>query len=296
MVNILRKFIFDSKWYSHITVEPSYALFYFIEHLCSFFHENLLLQKACRFNATQEPDLNTPCDDERQGIAYVAFTHSLLNLPNTPLMIVVATFVIAWSDKAGKRRKPIILLPLFGVIFEILFACLHSYFWKWPLIAAVLTRNISRTFSGSIILFHSASSLFISDITEEKNRMARIGVLALLPHFCIPLASLIAGSLLKTYGFLKCYLMCFGLSILSVILGVLLIKDISVPVKEPVKVCSLLNPIRMVKTIKVVFKKRPFPKRIILLSLVVAKISNNFAITGAYISHCNINCISTSIF
>ncbi|XP_065210766.1 lysosomal proton-coupled steroid conjugate and bile acid symporter SLC46A3-like [Planococcus citri] len=278
----MMKNYFNSQRFSSITVEPSYALFYFIEHCCSFFHENLLLQKACRNNATHEPDLTTACDDEPRGIAFVAYTHSILNLPNTPLMILVATFMIKWSDRAGKLRKPIILLPLIGIMVEVICASLHSYFWTWPIIAVVLTRNFAKTMSGGIILFHSSASLFVTDNSDEKSRMTRIGMLSLIPHFGIPLSSLVSGYLLRTFGFIYCYLMCLVLSIISFVLGVILIKDTPVPVTEPVKICNIMNPLQILGTVKVLFKKRAGRKRMILLLLIFAKMVVNFSITGEH--------------
>ncbi|KAL6953042.1 hypothetical protein U1Q18_051058, partial [Sarracenia purpurea var. burkii] len=236
--------------------------------------------KACRFNATQEPDLTTACDDEKRGIAYVAYTHSILNLPNTPLMILIATFMVKWSDKAGKRRKPIILMPLIGVMFEVIFASLHSYFWTWPIVFVVLTRNLCKTLSGGIILFHSSTALFVTDHSDEKSRMARMGVLSMIPHFGIPLSSLVAGYILRTYGFACSYLMCLVLSIISFVLGIILIEDQPVPITEPVKICNIMNPLGVLGTVKVLFKKRSGRKRMFLLLLIISKMAVNFSITG----------------
>lgn len=269
-------------WLSWIAVEPSYALYYFLEHSCSFFHENLLLQKACRLNATSEPDLTTPCDDEKRGIAFLSYTHSILNLPNTPIMILVATFMVKWSDKSGKRRKPIILLPLIGIMLEVIFASLHSYFWTWPIIAVVLTRNFFKSLSGGIILFHAASSLFITDNSAEQNRMTRMGILSMIPHFVIPLSSMISGYILRTFGFLYCYSMCMVLSVLSLVLGFILIDDQREPITEPVKICNIMNPLGMLSTVKVLFKKRTDRKRMILLLLILSKMVVNFSITGEH--------------
>lgn len=278
----MKKPLGSSSWLSCITVEPSYLLFYFVEHCCSFFHENLLLQKACRFNATEEPDLTTACDDEAKGIAYVAYTHSILNLPNTPIMILVAAFLVKWSDKAGKRRKPIILIPLIGVMMEVIFAALHSYFWTWPIMAVVLTRNFCKALSGGIILFHSSTSLFITDHSDESSRLSRMGVLSMIPHFGIPLSSLVSGYVLRMFGFVYAYLMCLVLSVASFLLGVILIEDKPVPVTEPIKICSIINPLGVLGTVKVLFKKRTGQKRLFLLLLILSKMVINFSITGEH--------------
>ena len=94
------------KFFNSVTVEPSIFFFVLAQEWLTEIDSNLFLQKACRFNHTTEPNLDTKCDDEKKGILFASEANSsyglAIGLSHTTLMI----FAAVWSDAAGRRRRP----------------------------------------------------------------------------------------------------------------------------------------------------------------------------------------------
>lgn len=265
-----------------MTIEPAYALYWFADYQSTFYHENIILQKACRINATHEPDLNTPCDDEKQGIAFVAFVNSWFHLIASIILTFLCAFFIKWSDHAGKQTKFILILPTIGLNLMIISCCLHSYFWTWHPIYSVLCYEICQLLTGGPILYYFAALLYISDISTQQNRTARLGVLATMQYMCLPVGNVFSGIVLKRFGFLRSCLLSFLFSSISLFLGVALIKDVSIKVQNKPPFWKSVNPFSIKSAIGIMFKERKHNKRFILNLLLITKLMVLFSRAGWY--------------
>lgn len=272
--------LWKHKWWSYITIEPSYALFWFAEYQCNFYQENIILQKACRINATHEPDLNTPCDDEKQGIAFVAFVNSWIHLITSILLTLLCAAFIKWSDRAGNQRKFILIWPTIGLNLMVLSSCLHTYFWSWHPLYYVICYEILQLLTGGPILYYFAAMLYISDISSPKSRTARLGVLATMQYVCLPMGNVFSGFILKRFGFLRSSLLSFLFTSVSLFLGITLVHDVSKPVEKKGSFWKAINPLNVTSSINVMLKRRRNNKRFVLNLLLFTKVFVLFSRAG----------------
>ncbi|XP_065210765.1 lysosomal proton-coupled steroid conjugate and bile acid symporter SLC46A3-like [Planococcus citri] len=279
-------------WWKHISIEPAYALYWIADYQSTFYQQNLILQKACRINATHEPDLYTPCDDEKKGLAFVAFVNSWFHLISAIIVTLLCAVYIKWSDRAGRQRKFILILPTIGLNLMILSSFLHAFFWTLDPIYSVITYELMQFFTGGPILYYFAAMLYISDVSSAENRTARLGVLATMQYICLPVGNVCSGFILKQLGFTKSFLISFIISMGALVLGIRYIKDVSEPVEKKTPFWKSLNPINITSAIEVVFKKRRNNLRLILNIMLVAKILVLFSRAGEksvlyiYMRHC----------
>ncbi|XP_065210850.1 probable peptidoglycan muropeptide transporter SLC46 [Planococcus citri] len=269
-----------SKSVKHITIEPVYFFHYTTYILLDLINTNLYLQKACRFNATTEPDLSTPCDNEKQGVLFASKINSNYRYVMFTVCILYTMLATCWSDESGRRRRPLIFLPIFGQILQSINGCVHSYFWYWTPLSAAISDMIFEMSVGGISLMIIAVQIYVCDMSNTENRTMRLGLLWGVKTLCMPVGNGSAGFLLRTIGFFYSYFVCLVLSAISLLLVVILVKDISVVPAEKPSFLQLFNPIRIVHSFKVVFKKTLGSKRSLVLLLLIAYVAVYFTFQG----------------
>ncbi|XP_065218992.1 probable peptidoglycan muropeptide transporter SLC46 [Planococcus citri] len=263
-----------------ITVEPAYFLYWAIYIILDGTNTNLLLQKKCRFNATFEPDLNTLCDDEKQGVLFATEMNSFYRF----IMLFVCTFfsifATSWSDEAGRRRRPLIFLPIIGQIIQALFGCLHSHFWSWMPQTAVYSNIIVEMMSGGIILMSLAGQMYIWDVSSVESRTMRMGMLLGARTLADLMGYGGSGFILRRIGFFYTYLFCFVSSIAALILALVFVRDISVQVDKKLSFSKIFSVMKIVDSFKVVFKKSLGRGRIVVVILLSIYTLISFATQG----------------
>lgn len=195
-------------------------------------------------------------------------------------MNLTGVFIIRWSDIAGRKRKTILLLPVFGLILEMVLGCLHSYFWQWSSLAAVVTYALCQILTGGQMVFFNVLILYVSDTTSKEDRTSQIAKLLLLSYVSVPIGNVLVGSVLKKLGFFNTFLLGLLFSVVSFILGIVFIDDISVPVEEKESLFEIVNPLRIKEVVGVLYRRRPHKKRLILILLLLSKILLTFSKTG----------------
>ena len=253
----------------NITVEPAVFLYYLANDLIDAIGTNLYLQKSCRFNVSSEPNLDTPCDDEKQGVLFVSSFNGNYRLCGLIVMVTMVILLMSWSDKAGKQRKTIIFLPIIGMIIQSLNGCVQSYFWTWPPLLGAIVDFTSHALSGGFLLMFFSAQLYVCDITNSADRTMRIGILLSVTNISHPLGTAVAGFLIKGIGFFNSCSLCLLLSIASLVSAMILVKDISIPVPGKVSILSLFKFTQIVDSYKVTFKKSLGKKRIVVLLLLM---------------------------
>lgn len=260
------------EWWKYVTIEPSIAIFHITTAMTNQLFVNLYLQKSCRFDITTEPDLRTPCDDEKAGQLFVTYINSWRYSIGMTLMIIFTVLTTSWSDKAGRRRRPLIIIPLIGLVCITMMGCLFSYFWTFPAKITAVAECIMHGVTGGRLMLIFASQLYICDITSEKNRTMRLGIIHGIFIIAMPIGDGIVGYMMRYWGFFNSFLICFVLSVIAVILGIFMIKDASVPVEIKMPFWQTLNPTRMHECIQIIFKKRPNNRRKIIISLLIVEV------------------------
>lgn len=211
-----------NKFIENITVEPA-LFFYFLAHvLVDIIDTNLYLQKSCRFNATEEPNLDTPCDDEKQGVLFVSSLNANYRYIEMSSMLILVTLLMCWSDDAGKKRKVLIILPIIGIIAQSINGILQSYFWYWAPLPAALTDMVLQVISGGFLMMMFSTQLYVCDISSVQDRTMRVGILLALKTICMPIGNGMSGFLIRSIGFLNSFSLCLILataSLASAVLG-----------------------------------------------------------------------------
>lgn len=263
-----------------ITVEPA-SFFYFTTYIIlDAVNTNLFLQKACRFNTTVEPDLNTPCDDEKKGVLFASVINSNYRFVMMTSCIIYTMLATCWSDEAGRRRRPLIFLPIIGQLLQGISGCINSYFWQWIPMTAVLSDMVFEVLGGGVVLMAIATQIYICDVSDTQSRTMRLGLLLAVKTSCLLFGSGSAGFLMRSYGFFYTYLLCSAFSTVSLILALILVKDVSVPAQRTHSFWQFFNLLRLADSFKVVFKKSLGRKRFVVMILLTIYVVVFFTTQG----------------
>lgn len=263
-----------------ISVEPALFLYICTYHMLEFLNTNLFLQKACRFNRTSEPDLNTKCDDNENGIYFTSKVNSIYYSISSLTCLVYLILAVCWSDEAGRRRRPLIFLPILGQILQACSSSLHSYFWSWSPTSAALSNTICVIIGGGHELMIAATQMYICDVSSLESRTMRIGFLWLTRTISSTLGKGASGYILRSIGFYYSYLVCISLSMLSFGFGLIFMRNSSTQVVKKVRLAQIFNLTPVFVSFRVVFRNELARKRIIVLLLLLVQVFGWFALKG----------------
>uniref|UniRef100_A0A1B6DS48 Major facilitator superfamily (MFS) profile domain-containing protein n=1 Tax=Clastoptera arizonana TaxID=38151 RepID=A0A1B6DS48_9HEMI len=270
------------KFFSSLTIEPMFLLYYVSASIATLASTNLLIQKACHTGATVEPDYNTPCPDEVEAQKLVTNINVWRPTMEYTLPVIIITFLGSWSDTHGKRRKPLLLIPVIGEIVTTIFVMLSVYYWSWsPELTAVL-ESIFRGITGGRTCFSSGANTYISDITNVEQRTFRLGIVTAMIFVATPIGSALAGFLRMQLGFFKLFGLCMILNIFALSLGFVLMKN-STNEKSPLKFYQgMFDLSKLILSFKTLFKNRPGNKRVVLLCMAVVSPLFGACFTGEF--------------
>lgn len=271
----------------YLSLEPVYfslCLAYEIVHLVD---ENLYLQKTCRNFTLSEPNLSTPCDNEKRGIEFVASVHSHYELWGGIITVTMIVLTSAWSDKAPDRSKSSILILMWIELLQMISMCWQAYSWNWPVLAAVLTETIFWPILGIRV----ASIIYICNITTIEDRTFRLTLL----HVLQMLSSLIgrgsSGYLLRNLGFFYSYMLCAVLVAISVLYASIFMEKrtsenaADVTTKGCIKVSGEFFDVRsVIRAFNLVFGKQSGNERIIIILMSAISILSTLCFYGKYIA------------
>lgn len=273
-----------TRLFDHVTVEPT-LFFYLISYsIVEVANTNLLLQKSCRYNTTSEPDLTTQCDDEKKGIVYASKMNSIFRFAVIFICILYSILATCWSDEAGRRRRPLIYLPVIAMIFQSLSGCVHSYFWHWAPFSAVLSDSVFEVISGGPVMTITISHMYICDLSSTESRTMRMGIISAVKMTSRLIADGATGFILRRFGFFSTYLTCTILAMISFLFGLIFIKDISVPIQKKKSCWRYFTFTQISNSFKIVFKKSLGQKRIVVFLLLIISLFMCFLTYGKIIS------------
>uniref|UniRef100_A0A1B6D9S0 Major facilitator superfamily (MFS) profile domain-containing protein n=1 Tax=Clastoptera arizonana TaxID=38151 RepID=A0A1B6D9S0_9HEMI len=256
--------MFWSRAWRSVTVEPVVILYFISVGISAFIGSNLVIQKACHPNMTSEPDYSLPCPDEavvQNTITQINTWKPLLESV-TPLMFVI--FLGTWSDTHGKRRKPLIIIPMVGELIRLLSFMWCTYYWQVNPEVTTLIEATIKGLSGGMTSFMFGTNTYITDITTVEERTFRLGVLSAMSFIGSPLGVIMGGILRKTVGFLYAFMVCFVLVLVALYVAVVGVKN-TASVETKLKTFEgMFDPSHFIGAVKTVFKKRPQNRRLIL--------------------------------
>ncbi|XP_065218947.1 uncharacterized protein LOC135844629 [Planococcus citri] len=268
------------KFLKQVTVEPSFFIYFLLYNWLDDFNTNLFLQKSCRFNATIEPDLSTKCDDEKAGVLFVSEIQSRYRFAAVFIAAFVTIFSTTWSDKAGRRRRPLIYIAIIEEILVSLSGCLHSYFWHWNPSGAAIAAAILYGVSGGNVVMIMACNIYLCE-DDAENRTMKLGFIRAIYSICMILGRGASGFILRRIGFFYGYLLCVILASSSLIFALIFIKDKSVPAEKEFRFYHIFNLRRtIVGNFKVVFNKNLGRKKVIISLLIFIHVAVSFTNFG----------------
>lgn len=84
----------------------------------------------------------------------------------------------SWSDR-HRRRKQCILIPMIGNLFASIGFICCTYFEQISVEVTIAVEIVCTAFSGGFYLFGTGVFSYVADLSTEKNRSFRIGILSI---------------------------------------------------------------------------------------------------------------------
>ncbi|XP_065210845.1 proton-coupled folate transporter-like [Planococcus citri] len=269
-----------SNFLKNITIEPAFFLYTAVFVIVDSTYVNLFLQKKCRLGLTSEPDLSTGCSDEKLGIIFATEVSTYSRLVMFPLSTIYASLAMCWSDESGRRRRPLIFMPIIGLMLQSSWGCVHSYFWTWNPVNAAVSNVISEVILGGMPLMTFACQAYVCDASDVKSRTMRLGLFSAARTLGDLSGFGSSGFILHIFGFFYTFLICVVLSLVTLILALILAKDRSLKVEKRKHFWQVINFMRIVDSFKVVFNKKLQTKRAIVALLLAIYILVFFSTQG----------------
>ncbi|XP_052738568.1 proton-coupled folate transporter-like isoform X2 [Bicyclus anynana] len=278
--NFFRK-LWDMK--SNITVEPILAGLIIPSMLARIAIQNLNLDKACRVKLNYNDSI---CDalilrqgnltfyeGEVQKVISAIETWKSVIQTAVPTLFVI--FMGAWSDRTG-NRKLCILLPIVGECLVCISNILSTvFFYQISVEVTMFLEALFPAITGGWVLVYLGVFSYIGDITDEKSRTFRVGLVNLCLTAGIPIGTALSGILLTLWGYYGIFSLSLLIYLITFTYGYVCLKTKTKPGIEgekskPVVLSDLVSMIR--ETVGLAFKKRDgnIRKKIILTLFVVA--------------------------
>ncbi|CAI6349969.1 unnamed protein product [Macrosiphum euphorbiae] len=257
-----------------VTVEPMLFLYFVANVLSNNVGTNMLLHKGCNPNATMAPDLHVSPDcllenGAQHGVSSInVWKHMIQEL----LSLVFIMFAGPWSDRHGRRRRPLMFVPVIGQMTCDAFNLLSAIFWNQlsPTVTGI-TQSLILSVTGSQHCFFIGMFAYLADITDTSNRTMRIGFASAVLPLAATLGALSGGYLNVRLGFATVFALNMGLNAIALCLGLLFIYDTSEPYKATGSLYrNTFDPNIVVQSCKTVFVRRDNHKRFVLLLMIVA--------------------------
>ncbi|XP_050432603.1 proton-coupled folate transporter-like isoform X1 [Adelges cooleyi] len=213
---------------SKISLESVTLLYSLSMSVSAFLQNNLLLRKACN---PMEP-FGECVNSEKTAQHVVSIIHSWKALIQYTIPVVLIILAGPWSDSHGKRRKPLIFLPIVGQILTDAFCIMNAYFWSWPPQVAAVFEAVTPGLFGSRSMFWVGIISYISDNTDVELRTLRFGVINATYYISSLIGTGISGILNVKLGFFGAFAVSIVLNSVALAIGYFAVKDTSVPYEE----------------------------------------------------------------
>lgn len=272
---------------SNITVEPVFAMYLLPSTMAGIATQNLTLEKACRINLALNEEV---CDaissrnismyndtDEIYVQKFVASLYAWKNIVQSLLPAVLLLFLGSWSDRT-QRRKPCIILPIFGEAVSSLCFLICTYFY-YELSAeyCVLSEAVPPSLTGGWFAMHMAVYSYVSGISNIETRTVRVGAISTFSYVTYTVGIALSGVVFLAVGFYGVFSISFAMEVLGITYAYIRIKDV-VKHDSPIKQIKKINFFKeffdlsnITETFKIAFKKgkRNRASRICLIMFLV---------------------------
>ena len=195
-----------------VTVEVIIVLYIFASVLLSPALNALVYRKICleRFNLTVCDNLNEEENQDFETVVQSDASHWYLvnNLCAEIPSILLSPIYGSLSDNMG--RKAALILPLFGQILCTVNYVINSLFMDLP-VWHILFGTLTGGIFGGWVSCGMACFAYLSEVTAEKSRTARIAIVEGASSVSAAVAFLIGGRILDSTSLRLCQLPVLGL-------------------------------------------------------------------------------------
>lgn len=134
-----------------------------------------------------------------------------------------------WSDSHGRRRRPLIFLPIMGQVLTDSLCILNVYFWNWPPHIAAIFEAITPGLFGARSVFWIGIISYISDNCSIELRTLKYGVINAIYTISNLVGAGLAGFLNVDLGFYGAFMVSIILNLIAILIGYFFLKDNSKP-------------------------------------------------------------------
>ncbi|XP_045132812.1 proton-coupled folate transporter-like [Portunus trituberculatus] len=270
-----------------ITVEPVMLVDGACKEAMLIYTENVQMNKICSVKLGYSPEVCANLTAHPQESVNVQREFSLFAFYNSILMsippLIFILFMGAWSDKYG-RKIPLLVTMCGHIIYAAGYLVSH---WQttWP-VELLYPITFFEALGGANVGILSATTSYISDITNEKQRTSRMIVANSLWYLGGPVGTLVAAVMIKHVGYHLPLAMVLLIYAVATVYIVVYVKESHGPFAEknshaqessaPQKVTAakmlmdLFNWRRVVESFKTALKRRDGNLRAILITIIIA--------------------------
>ncbi|KAL3279996.1 hypothetical protein HHI36_017504 [Cryptolaemus montrouzieri] len=219
----------------NISVEPLIFCYLLPSVMNYLVCQNLYLEKACRVNLGYS---SSTCDamsnrnvsgyteeQEMQVQKLVSKMVAIKTLVPGIFPVCLIIFLGAWSDRHG-RRKPLILAPIVGEMIGCFLLILSViFFYEIPLLVTVLADSLPHALAGGYPCLFLGIYSYISSVSTEKNRTARIGAVSTIQNATMIMGMSASGFVMKAFGFTTMYSISATMMLTAFVYGWVVLKD-----------------------------------------------------------------------
>ncbi|KAL1452966.1 hypothetical protein WDU94_007148 [Cyamophila willieti] len=191
-------------------IEQLFFVFFFGRALSQFTTNNLILHKLCVGDDVNHY-LGKICPNEQEAQEKTTILNTYLFVASNVCYVIVCIVGGVWSD-VNKRIKPLLWIPVLGLLICEAVNIAFVYFWSVPGIVVALFNGFMCMF-GEMNLFYTGGLAYVTEHSPESLRTFRIGLLIGAFYISTPIGQGLAGIMNVKYGFINCYLVCIGLYI-----------------------------------------------------------------------------------
>lgn len=211
-----------------LSVEPVVFLYFITMVFSNCLSTNLLLYKACNPTGTTAQRAGPKCDNEMEAQHVVAPINGWKAFFQQLVPIVLVMFAGTWSDRHGRRRRPLIVLPVAGQIVADVLSLYCSVQWSVSPAWTAAMQSAALTFTGgSPMLFNGVNS-YVADTTTEEWRTLKYGIVGGSLATGGILGMLVYGAVVVNLSFVSAYSMSVGLGLINMALIFVYIDDTAV--------------------------------------------------------------------
>lgn len=218
----------------NVSVEPILAGHIIPSIIARFAMVNLNLDKACRVNknftdevcdALMNRTTNEYIEYEKEVQQLISSIDIWKGVIHTLLPCIIIMFLGSWSDRTG-RRKICIFLPIFGELLTSISNIVNVYyFYEIPVHVTIFLEVFFTSVTGGWVTMFLGVFSYISDITEEKNRTFRVGMVNICMTAGVPIGFALSGILSQKLGYYGVFSLTAAMFLLVLLCGVFILKE-----------------------------------------------------------------------